>query len=262
MTISSNVTIYVPLDISAISTVGTFSSDDNLLSTLRTETCTITHSETASPAVSISTKSSTEYDAVCIVDSDYVDSGDAISINYIVYLPADYLGSYRTLGTGLWSKYGWSRDPIVILDAGGTLTGSGISVVWNCLDAAASTTVGRMMFCDKWSPTYNFNYGWSAAIIDNSQTVKSIGGQSWTAKKSKQWQITFDLSAMGTDEALGELAAIAWNLGTDTDCVLALTPNADTADVLTLYGRFAHLPTFTNNNYGLYDTQLVFTESL
>jgi len=80
---------------------------------------------------------------------------------------------------------------------------------------------GRVFLGPKWTPTWNQGFGWSMLARDDSQLVKSFGGQVYAEERPQQRVIEFTLGFMDEAEMYGNAFALARSNGIVRD-VLAV----------------------------------------
>jgi hypothetical protein len=126
--------------------------------------------------------------------------------------------------------------------------------------------VGRVFlsYFEEWA--YHWD-NWEMGFQDDSEIVRSRGGQPWTDRRPPYRTLRFHWGGFQDLDKYWSFVFFALKMGLSRDWILDALPDAEeivsTRWFTTLYGRFQQMPKFTHDGYqGISETELHFSEAL
>lgn len=118
--------------------------------------------------------------------------------------------------------------------------------------------IGRMIIGDYFSPKKNIGLNWSGAPVDETNSLKSLGGQTYPNQMSRRrYQFSFSIKYLTEAENFGPVWKMLSHCGTSRPFVVCMVPDDDfMRQYTTLYCSFQSNPKPICSRKGAYPYSL------
>jgi len=122
--------------------------------------------------------------------------------------------------------------------------------------------IGRLFIGPAWIPSKSALYGWANDWIDESNTSKSLGGQTFINVRARRRVLTFTLSFMDEDEMYNNAFEIARRNGLNKDILVMMKTTGSRISEQSIFGLVNRSVPLTHQTLNVFMTRYTIEERL